>query len=150
MPAEVISCPNCGASDIPLRYSQDFVPCPYCGTTIRVTDRRPNTTQAYQERIERERGERGPKQEGGEQQALRDMANLRNKAKRGGIWAATLLTAVVFSVCALSLLTAWLKQGSVGVTKTMVGAGVFGLLSVAAWVVERRMYRCFKRTRGIF
>ena len=150
MAVEVISCPNCGASNVPLRYSSDYVPCPYCGSTIRVTDRRPNTTEAFQERIERERGERSPPQEQQEQQTLWDLLSLKNKARRGAVWLAALVVAAILSTCALSLLITWLKQGEGAATKPLIASGVFAAASVAAWVIERRMHRRFRRTPGLF
>ena len=150
MPADVITCPNCGASDIPFRYARDYAPCPYCGTTIRVADDRPNTTQAYQERIERERGERPPVPAYDEMETLRELSRLRTKARRVAAWVAALIAAVVLTTCALSLLVTWLRQGENASQETLGGAVLFGLAAVVAWVVEEVARRRARRTRGIF
>ena len=150
MPADVITCPNCGASDIPMRYARDYAPCPYCGTTIRVADDRPNTTAAYKERIERERAERPPAQESNEEQTLLELGRLREKAKRMAIWIGILAVAAILSLCALSLLVSWLKQGEGASPWTLGGAGVFGGLAVIAWAAQRRARRRAWGIRGIF
>jgi len=127
-----------------------YDPCPYCGATIRVEDDRPNTTDAFRERIERERSERPPAQESNELQTLLELRRLRTKAVRVAVWIAVLLAAVVLSLCALRLLVSWLRQDDGAAAKTLIGAGVFGALSVAAWIAEGITRRRARRTGGIF
>jgi len=150
MPADVITCPNCGASDIPFRYARDYDACPYCGTTLRVADERPNTTDAYKERIARERAERPPAQAYDEARTLMELSRLKAKAKRVAVWIAALVVAIILTLCTLSLGVSWLKQGEDAAAQTMIGAGIFGGLTVIAWAVEERMRRRARRTRGIF
>ena len=107
MPADVITCPNCGASDIPIRYARDYAPCPYCNATIRVADDRPNTTDAFKERIERERAERPPAQaqeNGGLLILLSLLGRLRARARRAAIWAVVLAIVLILGLCALRFL----------------------------------------------
>ena len=150
MPADAITCPNCGASDIPFRYARDYDPCPYCGTTLRVADDRPNTTDAYKERIERERAERPPAQAYDEAQSLLELSRLKTKAKRVAVWIAALAAAVILTLCALSLGASWLGQGENAAARTMIGACTFGGLAILAWAVEERLRRRARRTRGLF
>jgi hypothetical protein len=148
--SEAIACPNCGASDVPLKFTQDFVPCCYCGSTIRVTDRRPNTTQATRERIEQERAGQGPAQDEKEMRTLRDLLNLMNKAKRGALWVAALAAAITLTVCAFSLLMAWLRQGEGESLRSLYAAAGLAVAALLAWLLERRAYRRLRRIPSIF
>ena len=83
-------------------------------------------------------------------QTLRDLLNLKNKAKRGAVWVAALALAVTLSICALSLTMNWLRQGEGESLRGLYAAGGFAVAALLAWLGERRAYRRLRRIPSMF